>query len=151
MYRKNHIKNNLTISSFYWNIDLNLIKKWLLIVKKWESQVIITMIMLTRSSERIFNPSRYTGAVTVGTFQTRKTTAIRRIAVPPKTPCTSQHYRIEWFNPHYAVRRQSGSIWTERITKIVHLILFSLIRIRLTLCTLFYHKIFQLYICVFLI
>ena len=38
-----------------------LIKKWLLLVKKWEIQVIISMIMLTRSSERIFNPMRYTG------------------------------------------------------------------------------------------
>ena len=30
-------------------------------VKKLEIQVIITMIVLTRSSERISNPSRYTG------------------------------------------------------------------------------------------
>ena len=30
-------------------------------VKKGEIQIIITMIMITRSSERIFNPSRYTG------------------------------------------------------------------------------------------
>ena len=37
------------------------IKKWLFLVKKWEIQVIVTIIMLTRSLENIFNPSRYTG------------------------------------------------------------------------------------------
>ena len=30
-------------------------------MKKWEILVIASMIMLYRSSERIFNPSRYTG------------------------------------------------------------------------------------------
>ena len=30
-------------------------------MEKWEIQVIITIIMLTCSSERIFDPSRYTG------------------------------------------------------------------------------------------
>ena len=30
-------------------------------VKIWEIQVIVVMIMLTRSSYRIFNPMRYTG------------------------------------------------------------------------------------------
>ena len=33
----------------------------LFLVKKLETQEIITMIMFTRSSERIFNPSHYTG------------------------------------------------------------------------------------------
>ena len=33
----------------------------LFLMKKSEIQVIISMIWLTRSSERIFNPSRYTG------------------------------------------------------------------------------------------
>ena len=42
---------------------LNLIeKKGLFLVEKWEIQVIISMIMLTRSSESIFNPMRYTGS-----------------------------------------------------------------------------------------
>ena len=36
-------------------------KKGLIIVKKGEISVIITIIMLTRSSDRIFNPSCYTG------------------------------------------------------------------------------------------
>ena len=41
--------------------DFNLIREGLFLVKKREFQIIITMIMLTRSSERIYNPSRYTG------------------------------------------------------------------------------------------
>ena len=36
-------------------------KKGLFIVEKWEILVIRTIIILIRSSERIFNPSRYTG------------------------------------------------------------------------------------------
>ena len=40
---------------------LNLIREGIISSEKWEIQVIITMIMLTRSSERIFSPSRYTG------------------------------------------------------------------------------------------
>ena len=40
---------------------LNLIKKEIFLVKKREIYVIITMIILTRSSERIFNPSGCTG------------------------------------------------------------------------------------------
>ena len=36
-------------------------KKGLFLVKNWEIQVILYMIMLTRSSERIPIPSRYTG------------------------------------------------------------------------------------------
>ena len=34
-------------------------KKGLFLVKQWEIQVIITIIMLTLSVERIFNPNRY--------------------------------------------------------------------------------------------
>ena len=46
---------------FYSLKDLNLIKKDLFLVKKLFIQVIISMIMINPSSERIFNPSRYTG------------------------------------------------------------------------------------------
>ena len=35
------------------------------LVEKWEIQVIVSMIMLTRSSERIINSSRYTGKYSV--------------------------------------------------------------------------------------
>ena len=48
------------IYSFHSKKDLKLTQKkihW----KKLEIQVIISMIILTRSSERIFNPMRYTG------------------------------------------------------------------------------------------
>jgi len=38
-------------------------KKGLFLVKKGEIQVIITVIMLIPSLERIFNPSRYTGII----------------------------------------------------------------------------------------
>ena len=48
------------ISSFFFK-DLNIIKQGLFLVKKLENQVIKTMIMLPRSSERIFNQSRCTG------------------------------------------------------------------------------------------
>ena len=47
------------MSSFYWKKDLNLIKRE--IISGEEIQILITMIMLTRSSERVFNQSRYTG------------------------------------------------------------------------------------------
>ena len=47
------------MSSFYWKKDLNLIKRE--IISGEEIQILITMIMLTRSSERDFDPSRYTG------------------------------------------------------------------------------------------
>ena len=39
------------------------IKKRLILVKKLEIQVIISMLMLTRSLGRIFNSSRYTGII----------------------------------------------------------------------------------------
>ena len=47
---------------FLFKKKIEFIKKqeWFL-VKKLEIQVIISTIMLIRSSERIFNPSRYTG------------------------------------------------------------------------------------------
>ena len=60
MYRKNHLKIYLTVSNFYLN-KINSIKNGLFLVKKLVIQVILTIIMSTRSSERIFNPSRYTG------------------------------------------------------------------------------------------
>ena len=41
----------------------------LFLVKKWEIQVIMSMIMLTRSSERIFNPNHYTGSTECFSFQ----------------------------------------------------------------------------------
>ena len=61
MFQKNHLKLHQTISTFYSKKYFNLIKKKLFLVKKLEIPVIIFMIMLIRSSERIFNPSRYTG------------------------------------------------------------------------------------------
>ena len=60
MYLKNHIKMNQNISSFYLEKYFNLIKKEIISSEKWEILVIISMFMLTRSSERIFTPSRYT-------------------------------------------------------------------------------------------
>ena len=56
LYQKNHIKIDQAISSFYSNKDFKLIKKW-------KIQVIITKIMLTGFSERIYNPMRYTGYI----------------------------------------------------------------------------------------
>ena len=57
---KNHIKTYQTISSFYSKEDLTLIKKRLFLVKKRrEIQVIITIIMLTRTHSLV--PMRYTG------------------------------------------------------------------------------------------
>ena len=38
-------------------------KKVLFLMKKLEIQVIISIVILTRSSERVFNPSRYTGII----------------------------------------------------------------------------------------
>ena len=43
--------------------DLKFIKNRFFLVKKLEIQVIVFMTMLTRSSERIFNPMRYTGII----------------------------------------------------------------------------------------
>ena len=61
LYRKNYIKIYQAVSSFYAETDLNSIKKYgSFLMNKWETQVIISIIVLTRSSERIFNPSRYT-------------------------------------------------------------------------------------------
>ena len=51
---------NYTIS-FYSKQDFKLIQNRFFRVKKLEIQVIVFMIMLTRSSERIFYPMRYTG------------------------------------------------------------------------------------------
>ena len=45
-------------------------------MKKFKVQVIITIILLTSSSERIFNPSRYTGVVDL---LRRKNDAIKKI------------------------------------------------------------------------
>ena len=38
-------------------------KKQIFSSEKWEIQVIVFMIMLTRSSKRSFNPMRYTGGI----------------------------------------------------------------------------------------
>ena len=48
-------------NQFLFKKDLNLIKKGIISRKKREIPVILTMIMLNRSLERIFNPSSYTG------------------------------------------------------------------------------------------
>ena len=73
---KSH-QNLLDYNEFLFKKDLKLMKnekfRWKsgkgstfqvlfqVLVEKWEIQVIVSMIMLTRSSERIFNPMRYTG------------------------------------------------------------------------------------------
>ena len=43
-------------------------KKQILSVKKLEIQVIVFIIMLTRFSERIFNPMRYTGQIYIFSY-----------------------------------------------------------------------------------
>ena len=63
MHRKNYIKTYQTTTSFYLKKKLKLIKTIFFPVKKWKIQVILFMNMLTRSSERIFNPMRYSGIV----------------------------------------------------------------------------------------
>ena len=54
------MKSHQNISSFYLKKNWNSIKKGIVSCKKL-FQVILTMIMFTRSSERNVNPSRYTG------------------------------------------------------------------------------------------
>jgi len=52
--------NSIRLYPVFIKKKINLIKKRdYFLVKKCDIQVIITMIMLTRSSERIFNRSRY--------------------------------------------------------------------------------------------
>ena len=50
---------------WFWNSKRTTIsfysKKDLKLIKNWEIQVIVFMIMLTRSSGKIINPIRYTG------------------------------------------------------------------------------------------
>ena len=46
-------------SEFLLKKRFEVTKKQIFLVKKLEIQVIVSMIMLTRSSERIFNPKRY--------------------------------------------------------------------------------------------
>ena len=53
---KIYIKIYQTISRLYSKKDLKLIKKKKILEKKCEIQVIISMIMLIHSSEKIFNP-----------------------------------------------------------------------------------------------
>ena len=63
----------ITLEKLYQNIsknirflskkNLNTIKKGLFLVTKGEIQVITTMIMHTRSSKKICNPSRCTGNI----------------------------------------------------------------------------------------
>ena len=48
-------------TSFYLKEDSKLIKNRIFLMKKWKIQVIVFMIKLFRSSERIFFPMRYTG------------------------------------------------------------------------------------------
>ena len=52
---------NLSDLQFYSKSDLNLTKNRFFLVKIGDNQVIISIIMLTRSSERIFNLMRNTG------------------------------------------------------------------------------------------
>ena len=50
----------LCATSFYSTQDFKWIKNRFFLLKKWEIQVIVLMITLTRSSERILNPMRLT-------------------------------------------------------------------------------------------
>ena len=54
LHRKNHIKICRTTSCFYFKKKLKQIKNRYFLVKNWIIQVIASVIMLTRSSERIF-------------------------------------------------------------------------------------------------
>ena len=57
-----------SVTSFFSKKYLKLVKNRLFLVKKLEIQVIVLMNMLTRSSETIFNPMRYSGYY-FGTFE----------------------------------------------------------------------------------
>ena len=61
LHRNYHIKIYQTTSTFYSKKYLMLIKNIYFLVKKWEIQVIVFMIMRTRSSGRIFIPMHYAG------------------------------------------------------------------------------------------
>ena len=64
------------VSSSYLKRYLKLIKNGLFIVKKWGIQVIISMIMPTRFSERIFNPMRYAGIINTYSLEAMYTAVI---------------------------------------------------------------------------
>ena len=78
-------------------------------MKKWEHLVIVTMTMLTRFPERIFNPIQLSVLFRMSLKNNEavicrygKTTAIRlkgggAIESPPENPYTSQHYLIDGF------------------------------------------------------
>ena len=57
---KSH-QNLSDYNQFLFKKDLKLTKNRFFLVKKWVIVVTVFMIMLSRSSERIFNPMRYTG------------------------------------------------------------------------------------------
>ena len=63
LHRKNHIKIYQTTTSFYSKKDLKLIKNRKFLVKNWENSGNCIMIMLTYSSEMIFNWMSYTGII----------------------------------------------------------------------------------------
>ena len=69
LHRKNRIKLYETTTSFYSKKDLKFIKNRFFLVKKWKIQVIVFMIMLTRSSENICNPMCYSGTLGYVRFQ----------------------------------------------------------------------------------
>ena len=54
-------QNNSDYVQFVIKNRFEVDKKGIISSKKWLIQVIISIIVLTRSSERIFNPMRYTG------------------------------------------------------------------------------------------
>jgi len=58
---KSHQKISDYIQFLFKQKVLNLIKKGIISREKSEIQVIISKIMLTRSSEKICNPMRFTG------------------------------------------------------------------------------------------
>ena len=49
---------NQSLSEIFFEVNK---KQIFLGMKKWEIKIILYMVMFTRSSERIFNPMRYTG------------------------------------------------------------------------------------------
>ena len=72
LHRKNHIKIFQTTTSFYAKKEnFKLIKNRFFLVKKCEIQVIVSMVMLARSSEWIFNTMRYTGFLMWWNFLSR--------------------------------------------------------------------------------
>ena len=67
------------LSSFYSKNDMKLVKYIFFLVKKWEIRVIISIIVITRSLDRIFNPMRYTHINNTWYYLRTKTTIILKM------------------------------------------------------------------------